>query len=371
MKRETRNKILLLTITFFIVFSAIGMLFNSQSNQLIISERETNENIEINVLFPKISAMAEPGSYPNSTITIDETAEGVDAKNWTWAVAQDWCSGVGTSGDPYVIVIDLACNSSSPALLIESTTTKYFKIENSSFANWDESGIGLMLNNTNDGVIENTDAGFNGDVGIKLQTSDNITINNCDCHNNTIGLSFVVGSDNCTIYQLNNFYNNTNVGIYVEDSSDNEINGNIIEDNTNYGIVLVEDALNNTGNSIFNNTLRDNGINAVDNSTTANTWDNGVDRGNVWDDYSGFDLDDNGIGDSYYSISGSANARDRYPIYSDGVIGVGDSGDEDNVYWKVFRREIYLVFAQKTAIITIMCIMFAVVKVRGYYKKTK
>lgn len=46
-------------------------------------------------------------------------------------------------------------------------------------------------------------------------------------------------------------------------------------------------------------------------------WDNGV-IGNSWDDYDGFDTDDNGIGDTPYPINGTAGSVDNFPIYDDG-----------------------------------------------------
>lgn len=55
---------------------------------------------------------------------------------------------------------------------------------------------------------------------------------------------------------------------------------------------------------------------ACDNGTN-NQWDNGS-IGNYWDDYKGQDLDDNGIGDTPYSISGEAECVDHFPIWDDG-----------------------------------------------------
>ena len=87
-------------------------------------------------------------------------------------------------------------------------------------------------------------------------------------------------------------------------------------------------------NYIFNNTFIGNGLPAEDNSSN-NFWDNGA-IGNSWDNYVGVDLNDDGIGDSPYSITGTAGSQDRYPIYSDGDdIGpqIIINSSENNYIW--------------------------------------
>ncbi len=62
-----------------------------------------------------------------------------------------------------------------------------------------------------------------------------------------------------------------------------------------------------TGLDIFNNILMCNTTNATDNGSS-NTWDNGVDKGNFWDDWaynSGYP--------NQYNISGTAGSIDHYP----------------------------------------------------------
>jgi len=46
-------------------------------------------------------------------------------------------------------------------------------------------------------------------------------------------------------------------------------------------------------------------------------WEDGA-IGNYWDDYSGKDADDDGIGDTPYSVPGSAGSQDNFPIWEDG-----------------------------------------------------
>ncbi len=67
----------------------------------------------------------------------------------------------------------------------------------------------------------------------------------------------------------------------------------------------------------------------MDNGTNI-YWDNGS-IGNVWSDYTGRDKNDNGIGDTRYNITGSANSQDRFPILDDGdEIPTPSGGDDDD-----------------------------------------
>ncbi|MHA1234984.1 MAG: Loki-CTERM sorting domain-containing protein, partial [Promethearchaeota archaeon] len=73
---------------------------------------------------------------------------------------------------------------------------------------------------------------------------------------------------------------------------------------------------NNT--KIFLNYFINNEFNAVD-SGINNTWDDEL-IGNSWDDYGGVDANDDGIGDTPYTIIGGAGSQDNYPIFWDAPI---------------------------------------------------
>ncbi|MFX1499726.1 MAG: TIR domain-containing protein, partial [Promethearchaeota archaeon] len=77
-----------------------------------------------------------------------------------------------------------------------------------------------------------------------------------------------------------------------------------VEINSN-GVLLYYN--NFTGNIDYH--AIDDGIN--------NIWDNGV-IGNYWDNYTGGDANDDGIGDIPYNITGLAKSKDNFPIWEDG-----------------------------------------------------
>jgi len=110
-------------------------------------------------------------------------------------------------------------------------------------------------------------------------------------------------------------------GLYISGDG-NGIHENIISGCTYRGIQLLNGASNTW---VYNNVFRDNGSQAVDNGS-GNTWNKpktAVNRnivggpylgGNYWDTYTGHDTDDDKLGDTPYSINGTAGASDGLPL---------------------------------------------------------
>lgn len=275
-----------------LVISLLGTI-NSFQNENPAIEETSKSSIDIPI--PKTSE-----AFEESAIAIDDDATGVDAHNWTWAVAQEWCSGAGTEEDPFLIenvTID-AMNSSSGLSISNSNSTTYVTINSCTFINSSEAGAGLYLDQVS-----------------------NITVTGCT------------------------FENNTGHGIY----------------------------LNGTDCSIYGNTFTNNGVNAEDDDElSGNTWDDGVSSGNTWDDYSGYDINDNGIGDTPYSITGDATAQDNYPIYSDGatIIGGGGSGDDRDLWEEVYPTEDMIMVPGQYFVIFTLIALFILFKTRRIYLKT-
>ena len=133
-------------------------------------------------------------------------------------------------------------------------------------------GVGqVILVNCTNMTIENQNLN-NASIGIEVAFSSNITIKNNTCSsNNGAGISCRFSNNN--LIYLNNFINNAdNVHSY---------------DSTN----------------IWNSTEK------ITYTYSEATYTNCL--GNYWDDYTGSDLNEDGIGDSPYNIDGD---RDNYPL---------------------------------------------------------
>ncbi|MEM4455447.1 MAG: NosD domain-containing protein, partial [Thermofilaceae archaeon] len=102
-----------------------------------------------------------------------------------------------------------------------------------------------------------------------------------------------------------NKISNNLCGIALFYSSDNTITGNTISNNRWDGIYLYK----SSGNRVFLNNFIGNGR-QVSSKDSVNVWDDGS-RGNFWSDYRGRDLNNDGIGDTPYTID--EKNVDRYP----------------------------------------------------------
>lgn len=138
---------------------------------------------------------------------------------------------------------------------------------------------------------------------------------------NWVGIYFLFS--NLNNLSFNSVYNNYN-GIAFQICDNNTVSGNNISYNTNVGLKIYNSV---EFNIVFNNTFIGNGLHASD-SGPSNSWDfQGL--GNYWDNYTGVDANDDGIGDFYYNITGYAPSRDNYPIWWDSpqfVINVPNNG---------------------------------------------
>ncbi|MEM0492875.1 MAG: NosD domain-containing protein [Candidatus Thermoplasmatota archaeon] len=214
-----------------------------------------------------------------------------------------------------------------------------------------------ILNNTNIGIYlekshhtsitDNTI--YSSIMGIYIWQSSNNTINKNTILGNQNGIFLRISPNN--IIEKNTIYNTTLYGFYTTHMSENnsilnnvfrwnnysvyigspqcKVIGNILENNSvginlkgSKGSVVYNNKLyyNNMGvficcaannNIIYYNTfIKNSKWDAYD--PFNNQWDNGT-VGNYWSNYTGFDSNNDGIGDIPYNITGG-NGRDRYPL---------------------------------------------------------
>jgi len=229
-----------------------------------------------------------------TTIQIDERT----TNDWAFfATTEEWCNGSGTLNDPYIIE-----NVTVDKILIY-WSSKHFIIRNcKTVLSLDRTDNGIIINNT----YSNTDS-----EGVLILYSEyNILTNNTISNNWANGIR-LIGSSYIQI--LNNQLFENGIGVKLDSSSNrNEITRNNIHDNLDYGLRIE----NCDYNIIYKNNFVKNRVNAYD-EFGFNNWDNGT-IGNYWDDYTGKDANDNGIGDTPFIIPGSENNKDNYPIYDDG-----------------------------------------------------
>lgn len=296
------------------------------SNNVKIGFKDSIDNIDL-----KVSA-----SY-FSPITINGLPK--SQFNWSWAKSQGYCTGFGTVANPYIIqnhIFNTFAFTGDDCLTIQNSR-EYFIIRNCQFLSYYfQVGIhlinvtnGLMTNNHNIplsgalfwlqnssyNVISSNNASFNFlygiflEGGINYQNTHNIISHNVVENNTDTGI-LLDGYDRKNVIS-NNLVSNNGDGIRLEVySNNNTIIQNVIKTNVDRGLdITTLSAGNEIYLNCFNNTInaRDDGLN--------NQWDNGV-RGNYWDDYLGEDVDNNGIGDSPYTIGGKAGAEDNFPFMS-------------------------------------------------------
>ncbi len=170
-----------------------------------------------------------------------------------------------------------------------------------------------------------TDAGQ-----IILISCNDSAISGLTISHTTNGVYLFHCENNQIIYS--NFSNNLEAGTFIQECTNITVFGNIMENNRFYGIYIRESDNNKiincsiikeflagyqviyvgyqgNDNIIYHNNIYGGGYDDGSN----NIWDDGH-AGNYWDDYTGVDLDQDGIGDSFYSIPGNTKENDTKPL---------------------------------------------------------
>jgi parallel beta-helix repeat protein len=172
------------------------------------------------------------GVYENIVIDDKMTSNTINEGNWTWALSQMWCTGLGTPETPYIIEYETFVSTGGECLII-ANSRKSFIIRNCVINSSDSAGL-LLINVTNGKLLDNNI--FNNQVGIVLFDVNETTISNNDVYNALTDGIFLQYSYSNTL-SGNIVYNNSECGIDLKDSTFNNISGNTVYENSWSGIV--------------------------------------------------------------------------------------------------------------------------------------
>jgi parallel beta-helix repeat protein len=242
-------------------------------------------------------------------------------------------------------VQNLDLSNNGEGIVLVSTTNSLITKNHVINTDW-----GIFAHNSSNIVVTGNNLESN-DIGIDFHSSSNSSILSNNLTRNRSGAG-LVGSQNI-YFSGNNITRNTDNGLWlsglrnstveqniitesdedgvsVYDSYNNTIVGNTITSSGYYGIKIWECSSENivsenlvannrwglqlTGtpnNNIFYHNDFVNNTNHVEIDDSNGIWDNG-EEGNYWDNYSGLDSDEDGIGDTPYIID--ENNRDNYPL---------------------------------------------------------
>ena len=121
-------------------------------------------------------------------------------------------------------------------------------------------------------------------------------------------------TSNHNMISWNTIEDNRATGIYLHDSAQfNYIHHNIVQNNEGAGLFIWEQSIDNI---IYHNDFIQNGWYNVKDKEGGNIWHHDYPYGgNYWDDYSGSDINGDGIGEESYDIMGDYNPMgvDLYP----------------------------------------------------------
>jgi len=254
-----KKRIFLWNISFVIlIISTLSLISSVDMNEIQVKHHSTSYSYD-QLIGQKSKDILFLRHFDETLETVEHDPISIESNKGfdEFAASENW-SGNGTITNPYIID---GYNITNTGNLIKiNNSDVFFQIKNCIF-NGRGKGIGIVFNNVSNGCITNNSV-FNNKIGIQLD--------------------------------------------YF--SKKNTISENLISNNSLYGIEIGQDS---ELNIIKLNDLSENNIH----NCQAN--DNGFYNRfafNFWSDWIESDVDADGIIDESYSITGSANNNDTYPL---------------------------------------------------------
>lgn len=145
-------------------------------------------------------------------------------------------------------------------------------------------------------------------IGIEVLSNNNILSGNIIKNNSGYGI--LLNNSQNTKISNNTLTQHTQSCIYLKNSSNNSIINNTIIKNER-GIIFIK----STNNTLYYNNFINNTYYHVYCESNNLFYNKNLEQGNYWDNYNGTDRNNNAIGDTPYQISGG-NIQDPYPLMS-------------------------------------------------------